>query len=276
MPHLETEDIHVCQEQCAALQRGHAALQARVKRTSLRIPVSDLLAPADFVDVKRKDVRHGLRALYDRQRDLLAALVQHPRHAPLQEALADVRDRLEDKEKELVLLTRQGTIVAEDLENERRVVPTIEDAYLSVVSPKLMLPAAAPTRPGAPGPTALKATVLDFYGALRPDCGGAYCSLFGLTSFAAVRAAPIVPLGLQSHELACLFGVRDIDLTDPRNHLPLSKTAQRALDDGLIVFVPVPASDGGNVQWQCRVVDASRANELAVGGRRWKVSTLVS
>ena len=275
MPHLEADDLHACQTHCAALQHRHAALAARVQRTALRIPAADLLGPADFVDVKRGDVRHGVRALHARQRDLLAALAKLPprQHAPLlRAALADVRAQLADRERELVLLGRQRATLARDLADERRAAPAgVEDAYLRVLAPKLAPPPPAADAHRSATGAALKAKVLDFYGALRPDCAGAHCCLFGLSSFAAVRAACLVPHGFESPELAGLFGVRDVDLTDPRNHLPLARTAQRALDDGLIVFVPAAAAGGGNVQWQCKVVDAPRADELAVGGRRWKV-----
>lgn len=64
------------------------------------------------------------------------------------------------------------------------------------------------------------------------------------------KAVHIVPKLLQSEQLSYLFGVDDVELSDPRNGLMLHNSLAEALDRGDIAIVPVPAVDDEVTQWK--------------------------
>jgi hypothetical protein len=53
-----------------------------------------------------------------------------------------------------------------------------------------------------------------------------------------VKAAHIVPMSMESHDLDYLFGMNGSWLSSPRNGLPLRSSVEEWLDDGWIVIVP--------------------------------------
>ena len=285
MAPIENDELTAVRAQSKHFAADLAAFATHMARISPRIPCSDLLLAPHYVDVKLGDVRRQVEGLRSRRAALRAALARSPAHARLEADQAAVARELDDKARELVVLTRQTKAVQQDLADEVRAARergvdirkdkepprSIDDAYLAVLAPKMLVPARVAR--GCARGVGLKALVFARYDALRSDCGGAHahCCLLGLTTFAAVKPTYIVPPALQGEPLAHLLGVKEAVLTEPRNMLPLDRTVAKALREGLIVFAPAGPFEQTRVAWKCVVVDKSRANELGKNGRRWRV-----
>ncbi|KAL1968104.1 hypothetical protein VTN77DRAFT_2234 [Rasamsonia byssochlamydoides] len=75
--------------------------------------------------------------------------------------------------------------------------------------------------------------------------------------YCAVRTVE-VPKILESDELNYLFGVGEMLLSDPRNGITLYSKVEEALDQGIIVIVPLPPSGTTTVtRWKCVLADRS-------------------
>ena len=269
MPHATGPSLQLVSEQTRLFQRDYGRFTTYMARISPRIPCADLLLSPHYVEVKLNDVRRHLRSLYDRCISLRASLARNPVHTRLESELETVEATLADKEKELVVLARQTRAVQQDLADELRATPRVDDAYLAVLAHKMMVSTRnARARSQSLGRSAVTCA---YYGTLAAD-GQAHCALWGKIPFAQVTPASIVPPALQGPGLAHLLGVKVLDLYEPRNVLPLEGKAAQALVDGQIVFVPTGPFGQDKLAWKLVLVDKEPQYESAGFGRRWKVS----
>lgn len=136
------------------------------------------------------------------------------------EKLERLRERSATTEEELVTLKRQKKIVAEDLDESKLDHDDLADAYASLIIDKLDSSTAKPKKKKF-NQQQFRAAVGARYASSRATKIGStelYCHVIqGWFSNKEVKAAHLVPKSLRSEELAYLFGVGDVVLTDPRN-----------------------------------------------------------
>lgn len=234
------------------------------------------LAPSaeDFIDAKLNDVGVNLEYAEMLHNSLKKAFkeefLSEKQHI---EAIADVEEQVEPVEREFLLLKRQKKILSEDLEDELSMYSRLEDAYASIVTDKVMRASGKQKKKAHDQPRFWK-DCSSYYNAVRKDedtgTDYAFCHLSGWAPTKEIKAAHIVPKSLESEEASYLFGVKNVDLSQPRNSLPLHKSIEQALDTGLIVFVPIPAKVNQETRWKCALTDKRFTNQMAFSGAYWR------
>lgn len=124
------------------------------------------------------------------------------------------------KERELVILKRQKKAIADDVDEALQRYPTIEDAYSSALLTKVI--SASKKWKKAPEQSLYAKRVPSYYDSVKPTPSGdyaeKYCHLKAIwLDRMSIKCAHLVPKSLESDELAYLFGVREADLSEPRN-----------------------------------------------------------
>lgn len=143
-------------------------------------------------------------------------------HSTWNEVMGGADSDRREIEDEYVILKRQKKIIREDLEDGLIKDTTFEDAYISVLTDKVMLTSTKVQKIRSQekekfDQSNFKKEVLKYYDAIRDD-GDIYCPLTGAWHPEdLVKTAHIVPKSLESEELSYLFGVGDLMLREPRN-----------------------------------------------------------
>ena len=140
------------------------------------------------------------------------------------EAIGAVDNDIYRAMQELVVLKRMTKIVIGDLAEEAPHRLTFEEAYSSVITSKVMN-AYAEQKENISDRMNFEENALSYYDATKSivdkETGTArrksYCHLTGWHKEKLVKAAHIVPKSLESDEIAYLFGVHQVVLSDPRN-----------------------------------------------------------
>ncbi|OBT95023.1 hypothetical protein VE01_07433 [Pseudogymnoascus verrucosus] len=177
------------------------------------------------------------------------------------------------KERELVILKRQKKAMADDVDEALQRYPTVEGAYSSALLTKVI--SASIKWKNAPEQRLYADGVLSYYKSVKPGPSGnvveKYCHLNAqwLHGMCA-KCVHIVPKSLESDELAYLFGVREVDLSEPRNGITLETSTHEALEKGWIVIVPDKPRYGGEAIWRCIVVQKSMTSNLLYCRSTWK------
>jgi hypothetical protein len=136
------------------------------------------------------------------------------------DAVRELQSEVDQKERELITLKRQKKAISDDIDEVLLQYSTIEGAYSSVLTTKIMSACSKQRRGKSFDQSAYSKAVLSFYGAVRhADAGHVekYCHLTGWLPKEQVKCAHLVPKSLESDELAYLFGVREAVLSEPRN-----------------------------------------------------------
>lgn len=182
--------------------------------------VSQASSTSEFVDRKIVDVIAGLQYVEYLKRCLTEAFKDgHLAKSQYTEAMNDCLENNRPREQELVVLKRQKKIVEEDLSEEAPSYAKLEDAYVSLLTNKVMS-ASAKQKKRKFEQSKFKAAVFDYYNASKTTETNqklAYCHLTGWHPDGVVKAAHIVPKSLNSEEVSYLFGVGQAVLSDPKN-----------------------------------------------------------
>lgn len=130
------------------------------------------------------------------------------------------KSELGKKERELVILKRQKKAIADDIDEALQRYPTIEDAYSSALLTKVI--SASKKWKKAPEQSLYAKGVLSYYDSVKPTPSEnyvqKYCHLKAIwLDGMSIKCTHLVPKSLESDELAYLFGVREADLSEPRN-----------------------------------------------------------
>ncbi len=137
------------------------------------------------------------------------------------EEIKEVDRQVREVEEQGVALKRQKKIIQEDLQEERPKYETMEQAYASVITAKVM--AASRQKNSNFNQTAFKESVYAYYDAAIPPEKNpeiqrkVWCPISGWNPEDTMKAAHLVPKSLESTELSHLFGVGEAVLYDPRN-----------------------------------------------------------
>lgn len=131
------------------------------------------------------------------------------------------KSEVDKKERELIILKRQKKAIVDDVDEALQRYPTIEGAYSSALLTKVI--SAFKKRRKVPEQSLYAKRVLSYYDSVRHPLRKdyyveKYCHLSamwlpGMT----IKCARVVPKPLESDDLAYLFGVRETDLSEPRN-----------------------------------------------------------
>ncbi len=135
----------------------------------------------------------------------------------LEEETSQLEDEDLERKKQLVVLKKQRKILEEDL-LESGFPERTEEAYAETMAHKVMRSTAKMNK-SCFNQSAFRKSVEAYYDASRVVEGEAqaHCAVFGWMGSRLTRAAHIVPKALETQELAYLFGVGDVVLSDPRN-----------------------------------------------------------
>jgi hypothetical protein len=136
------------------------------------------------------------------------------------DAVKELESEVKQKERELITLRRQKKIISDDIDEVLPQYSTVEPAYSSVLMAKIMSASSKQRKGNKFDHSAYSKVVLSFYSAVRHTDSGLvekYCHLTGWQSEKQVKCTYLVPKSLESDELAYLFGVREIVLSEPLN-----------------------------------------------------------
>ena len=142
------------------------------------------------------------------------------------DATRELHMEVDQQERELTILKRQRKTISDDVYEVLPRYSTMEGAYSSILMAKIVSASGMQRKGGQSSQRIKSEAVLSFYGAVRErDVGDnfvdsqRYCHIFGWLPEKSVNCVHLVPKCLESDELAYLFGVREVDLSEPRNSM---------------------------------------------------------
>lgn len=208
------------QTMLASLRRLHASAAGRRK---------DARSVSGYVEAKTKENEAAMDYL-ERLKVSLQEVHQsgYILKSQFREAVREVDNDIYLAMQELVVLKRMTKIVIGDLAEEAPHRLTFDEAYSSVITSKVMNPYAE-QKEHIYDRMNFEENALSYYDATKSivdnESGTArrksYCHLTGWHKEKLVKAAHIVPKSLESDEIAYLFGVHQVVLSDPRNCMRL-------------------------------------------------------
>ena len=267
--------LHRLWEQFSALQREREHFHECTEQIDSRPPIKHAETTSDFLNHGYQHACRNLRMLNGGLNAYLEALEHNPSIGYQKQICKEItrcRRLINVKVRRIAALDKQKQGLAKDDLRLEEPVPQdlLNQAYFDVIPSAIEIPSEVES------PQlqrfAEDADALMFYNALASD--GAHCVLFG-GPFApeTVMAAHLVPPELEGPAFAALFGSTHIGLSGPRNRVPLHEFAHKALEEGLIVFVPVEPSKR-ETDWRCLLVDNTRGDEPIDDHVCWKVRQL--
>ncbi|KAJ5578387.1 uncharacterized protein N7459_007351 [Penicillium hispanicum] len=202
-----------------------------------------------------------------------AAVAGRVKDPVLQSELAPLINRMRSTVSTLSILKRQRILLVEDLEDaveskrQRLRRPSddglLERAYRDTIIPRVMN-ASAKQRAKPFDQSRFRKEVNQYYG-IKEHCehNTSWCQVLGLMiPKSNVKAAHLVPKSFTADEVAHLFGVGEVVLSDPRNALSLYSTVEVLLDKGVIAVVPIPGKMTAPTTWRCVVLDESKGKDM--------------
>ena len=173
----------------------------------------------DFIDAKIESISADL-AINGKFKDYFESAKKRKAltDEEYDDAVRELESEVDQKERELTTLKRQKKAISDDVSEVLPHYSTIEAAYSSVLTTKIMSACGKQRKGKRFDQSAYAKAVLSFYGAVRHSGGQVekYCHLTGWLPEKSVKCAHLVPKSLESDELAYLFGVREAILSEPR------------------------------------------------------------
>lgn len=224
-----------------------------------------------------------------------AAVTGRTKDTDLQRELAPLANRMRSTTSTLSALKRQRNLLVEDLEDalalkrQRFRQPSdeglLETAYADTIIPRVMN--ASAKQRGTPFAQGQFKTEVNRYYGMKEKCkkGTSWCHVLGIElPKESVKAAHLVPKSPTDEEVAHLFGVGEVVLSDPRNGkriprdgpirlsnllmnsyslaLSLHTVIEGILDQGTIAVVPIPGALTAPTTWRCVVLDESKNKDI--------------
>ncbi|KAJ5384009.1 hypothetical protein N7517_001920 [Penicillium concentricum] len=233
---------------------------------------------SDFLESKIRDYKVDLDYIQCAHEGLLEArdadMLTGPEYVA---ALRPFMKSARSASQELKALSCQRKILEEDLEEQASVkrqrqgepdIEILERAYIDSILPKVMAATAKPPKNkmivGSQfNACNFKRDVNEYYGIPKKK---GFCHLTGNWDPADIKAAHLVPKSLSGDEIAHLFGVETLVLSNPSNALSLHRNIEGALDKGQIVIVPILSDTEitSPSRWKCVLTDESIRNLTAI------------
>ncbi|RFU27637.1 hypothetical protein B7463_g8718, partial [Scytalidium lignicola] len=248
------------------------------KRTALTVTTLSQLSSTnstdDFIDTKIESILVDLaidgkfRNHFDNAKKRKALIDER-----YNDAIKELKKKVGRKERELATLKRQEKAIADDMNDALSHYSTLEGAYSSVLMTKIISASGQQRKGGKFNQSEYAKAVLSYYNVERrlgPGYIRRYCHVTGWYLDKEVKCAHLVPKSLESDELAYLFGVREVVLSEPRNGITLHSVIEGGLDNGRVVLVPDKPKQGSEIVWRCVLVDHSVASQMIYQGTKWK------
>lgn len=260
-------------------QENLAQIQSR--KTSAFSTVSTSSTASEFLDQKIRDMetdidftqvyRDGLVETFDTK--LLGS-------EELTKALEEVNGDDKKRRKEWVTLKRQRRHTEEDILDQGK--ENVETAYGIAIRNWFQIPSQLSNSERNRKNHAqqdFRKGVEDYYHVAKEIqeqtkvVREVYCCVSkGWYEPSSMKAAHIVPKILQSDELSYLFGVGEMNLSDPRNGLMMHRNLEEALDRAEIVIVPIPSSPTQPTEWKLLLTREIMRHDTALGAGSSRMS----
>ncbi|KFY01103.1 hypothetical protein V490_01079 [Pseudogymnoascus sp. VKM F-3557] len=169
------------------------------------------------------------------------------------------KSQVNKKERELIILKRQKKAMTDDVDEALQRYPTIEDAYSSALLTKAISPSNKQRRK-VHEPSLFAKGVQSYYNSVRRSTSSKdyygnyevekYCHFGGWLPGMSIKCFHLVPKSLESDGIAYLLGVREADLSEPRNGIALNISNYTDLNNGRIVIVPDKPKNGEEAIWR--------------------------
>jgi hypothetical protein len=241
--------------------------EIKKRKRTISSLISSQTSVDDFVLLKiqtlEADLEYGRRQREYFRDALQQGIMNEEQHSEVTE---DIETATEPIEEEIVQLKRQKRFLVDDLREKQEddeYADNLEKAFQDLSSSRAMsaskLKKAKPFNAGE-----FRQEVLNYYDGLRPSDDGSshqvFCQMTGWTEPGdTVRAAYIVPKSYEGTVLSYFFGVGDALLKAPNDALLLYAPIEKAMDSGLIVFVPEISGSKREVRWKLVLTDKKMA-----------------
>ncbi|KAI5308700.1 hypothetical protein KEM55_005076, partial [Ascosphaera atra] len=239
--------------------------------TSYQVLVNQI---RDFILLRVKEHETSLEHFLSSQASLRIQLQENKISLDLYNSEMDILDQKYRRILlEFQLIDKQFRLVAQDMEDEvfgmkaigipaANQEELVEKAYYAVVreamESEILINTSALADYSIEERSALDKRALNYYSASRimHNQRQAHCSITGWYPEDEVHVARLVPREVSASEAASIFGAQAIDLFNGKNCVPLHKNLAKALDYGIITFVPLPPpAPDHSPTWTCVLVD---------------------